>query len=182
MGMAGVSARRKRKFRATTDSSHGLPVAPDPPGRDFSVEAPDRAWAGDITCVWTREGRLYLAVVIDLFSRMVVGWSPGERMTRRLVMDALRMGVGRRGPGPGLIRHSDRGVQYCGGDFRGLLTGFGMTCGMSKKGDCRDNAVAESFFGKLKTERVFFADYQVAEKLKIASGCSKSCRCEESRK
>ena len=163
MALAGVSVRRRRRFRATTDSSHDLVVAPNLLGRDFSAQAPDRAWVSDITYVWTREGWLYLAVVIDLFSRMVVGWSLGERITRRLVMDALRMGVGRRRPASGLLHHSDRGVQYCSGDFRDLLTAFGMTCSMSRKGDCWDNAVAESFFGKLKTERVFFADYRTRD-------------------
>ena len=163
MALAGVSAKQHKKFKATTNSRHDLPVAPNLLEREFSVEAPDRAWASDITYVWTREGWLYLAVVIDLFSRMVVGWSLGERITRRLVMDALRMGVGRRRPGPGLIHHSDRGVQYCSHEFQKLLAAFGMTCSMSRKGDCWDNAVAESFFGTLKTERVFFADYKTRD-------------------
>jgi putative transposase len=163
MAMAGVSARQKRKFKATTDSSHEFPVAPNLLGREFSAEAPDRVWVSDITYVWTREGWLYLAVVIDLFSRMVVGWSMDNRISRRIVMDALKMGAGRRRPAPGLVHHSDRGVQYCSGDFRNLITAFGMTCSMSRKGDCWDNAVAESFFGKLKTERVFFADYKTRD-------------------
>jgi transposase InsO family protein len=163
MGLAGVSAKQHKRFKATTNSKHDLPVAPNLLGREFSAPAPDRVWASDITYVWTREGWLYLAVVIDLFSRMVVGWSLGERITRRLVMDALRMGVSRRRPGPGLIHHSDRGVQYCSSDFQKLLTAFGMTCSMSKKGDCWDNAVAESFFGTLKTERVFFGDYRTRD-------------------
>ena len=163
MALAGVSARQKRKFKATTNSRHDLPVAPNLLEREFSILAPDKLWASDITYVWTREGWLYLAVVIDLFSRMVVGWSLSERITRRLVMDALRMGVGRRRPAPGLIHHSDRGVQYASSDFQKLLTVFGMTCSMSRKGDCWDNAVSESFFGKLKTERVFFADYKTRD-------------------
>jgi putative transposase len=163
MALAGVAARQKRKFKATTDSSHELPVAPNLLGRDFSAPAPDRAWVSDITYVWTREGWLYLAVVIDLFSRMVVGWSMDKRITRRIVIDALRMGVGRRRPTPGLMHHSDRGVQYCSSDFQNLLEAFKMTCSMSRKGDCWDNAVAESFFGTLKTERVFFADYKTRD-------------------
>ena len=163
MGLAGVSAKQHKKFKATTNSNHDLPVAPNLLCREFSVDAPDKAWVSDITYVWTREGWLYLAVVIDLFSRMVVGWSLSERITRRLVMDALRMGVGRRRPAPGLVHHSDRGVQYCSLDFQKLLTVFGMTCSMSRKGDCWDNAVAESFFGTLKTERVFFADYKTRD-------------------
>ena len=163
MGLAGVSAKQAKKFRATTDSAHDLPVAPNLLCREFSPEAPDRVWVSDITYVWTREGWLYLAVTIDLFSRMVVGWSLGERITRRLVMDALRMGVGRRRPASGLMHHSDRGVQYCSYDFQKLLTAFGMTCSMSRKGDCWDNAVAESFFGTLKAERVSFRDYRTRD-------------------
>jgi len=163
MAMAGVSVSRRRKFKVTTESSHDLPVAPNLLSRDFSAQGPNRAWVGDITYIWTREGWLYLAVVIDLFSRMVVGWSLGARITRRLVMDALMMGVNRRRPGSGLLHHSDRGVQYCSGDFRELLTTFGMTCSMSRKGNCWDNAVAESFFGTLKTERVFLTDYKTRD-------------------
>ena len=163
MGLAGVTARQTRKFKATTNSAHDLPVAPNLLGRDFSVDAPDKVWVSDITYIWTREGWLYLAVVIDLFSRMVVGWSLGDRITRRLVMDALRMGVGRRWPAPGLTHHSDRGVQYCSSDFQKLLTAFGMTCSMSRKGDCWDNAVAESFFGTLKAERVPLRGYRTKD-------------------
>ena len=160
MGLAGVSAKQTKKFRATTDSSHDLPVAPNLLGREFSVEAPDKVWVSDITYIWTREGWLYLAVTIDLFSRMVVGWSIGDRITRRLVIDALRMGIGRRRPAPGLMHHSDRGVQYAATEFQKLLTAFKMICSMSRKGDCWDNAVAESFFGKLKTERLTFGGYR----------------------
>ena len=166
MGLAGVSAKQTKKFRATTDSSHDLPVAPNLLGRDFSVDAPDRVWVSDITYVWTREGWLYLAVTIDLFSRIVVGWSMGERITRQLVMDALRMGVGRRRPAPGLMHHSDRGVQYCSEDFQKLLDALKMACSMSRKGDCWDNAVAESFFGTLKTERVSFKSYRTRSEAK----------------
>ena len=108
---------------------------------------------GDITYLWTQEGWLYLAVVLDLFSRQVVGWSLSNRMTKKLVMDALRMSIWRRRPAPGLIFHTDRGSQYCSNDFQKLLKAHGMISSMSRKGNCWDNAVVESFFGSLKTER-----------------------------
>lgn len=155
----GLRAKVKRRFKATTDSRHQLPVAANLVSRDFSPEAPNRLWAGDITYVWTAEGWLYLAVVLDLFSRMVVGWAMSARMSRGLVMDALRMGVARRRPGAGVIHHSDRGAQYASGDFQRLLAAHGMRCSMSRKGDCWDNAPVESFFGTLKQELVFHERY-----------------------
>jgi len=159
MQLAGVKARQKRKFKATTDSNHSLPVASNLLKRDFTASKPDEVWVSDITYIWTAEGWLYLAVVLDLFSRKVVGWSLDRRMTGKLVMNALRMSSWRQRPDSGLIFHSDRGSQYCSRDFQKLLEMYGMKSSMSRKGDCRDNAVAESFFGSLKTERVFFTDY-----------------------
>jgi len=150
----GLRARGKRKFKATTNSSHGLPVSPNLPERRFTVEAPNQVWAGDITYVWREEGWLYLAVVIDLFSRQVVGFAMSERMTRQLVIDALRMAWFRRRPTNGLIFHSDRGSQYASGDFQKQLCAFGMRGSMSRKGDCWDNAVTETIFGSLKVERL----------------------------
>lgn len=150
----GLRARGKRKFKATTNSCHCLPVSPNLLERRFSVEAPNRIWVGDITYVWTEEGWLYLAVVIDLFSRQVVGFAMSERMTRQLVTDALCMAWFRRRPASGLIFHSDRGSQYASGDFQKQLSTFGMRGSMSRKGDCWDNAVAETFFGSLKVERL----------------------------
>ena len=150
----GLRARGKRKFKATTNSSHGLPVSPNLLERRFTVEAPNQVWAGDITYVWTEEGWLYLAVVIDLFSRQVVGFAMSERMTRQLVIDALRMAWFRRRPTNGLIFHSDRGGQYASGDFQKQLSTFGMQGSMSRKGDCWDNAVTETLFGSLKVERL----------------------------
>ena len=138
MKVHGLRARGKRKFKATTNSSHGLPVSPNLLERRFTVEAPNRVWAGDITYVWTQEGWLYLAVVIDLFSRQVVGFAMSERMTRQLVIDALRMAWFRRRPTNGLIFHSDRGSQYASGDFQKQLVTFGMKGSMSRKGDCWD--------------------------------------------
>ena len=154
MKACGLQARGKRKFKATTHSSHRLPVSPNLLERDFCVEAPNRVWTGDITYVWTDEGWLYLAVVIDLFSRQVVGFSMSERMTRTLVIDALRMAWFRRRPAAGLIFHSDRGSQYASGDFQKQLSAFGMRGSMSRKGDCWDNAVTETLFGSLKVERL----------------------------
>ena len=164
MKLAGVEARQKRKFKATTDSKHSLPVAPNLLKRDFTASKPDEAYVSDITYIWTSEGWLYLAVVLDLFSRKVVGWSLSRRMTRGLVMNALRMSYWRRRPNPGVIFHSDRGSQYCSRDFQNLLEMYGMKSSMSRKGNCWDNAVAESFFGSLKTERVFLTNYSSREK------------------
>jgi putative transposase len=163
MKLAGVSVRRRRKFKATTDSRHNLPVAPNLLDREFEVTEPDRVWVSDITYIWTAVGWLYLAVVLDLFSRQVVGWSMNKRITKKLAIDALRMGVWRRRPDVGLIFHTDRGSQYCSNNFQKLLEANDMVSSMSRKGNCWDNAVAESFFGSLKTERVFLAAYQTRE-------------------
>jgi putative transposase len=150
----GLRARGKRKFRVTTDSTHGLPVSPNLLERKFDVAEPNKVWTGDITYVWTDEGWVYLAVVIDLFSRRIVGFSMSKRMTRQLVLDALRMAWFRRRPAPGLIFHSDRGSQYASGDFQKQLTEFGMKGSMSRRADCWDNAVTETLFGSLKVERL----------------------------
>lgn len=166
MRLAGVSVKRKKKFRVTTDSRHKLPVAPNLLNRDFEVAEPNSVWVSDITYVWTREGWLYLATVLDLFSRQVVGWAMSNRITQELVMDAFTMALWRRRPSPGLILHSDRGSQYCGQAFQQLLKNSGAISSMSRKGDCWDNAVAESFFGTLKTERVSWRSYQTREEAK----------------
>ena len=155
MKQHGIYARTKRKFRVTTDSKHNLPVSPNLIGRDFSPVAPDRLWASDITYLWTDEGWLYLAVVVDLFSRQVVGWSMKPRMKTDLVLDALRMAWFRRRPARGLIFHSDRGSQYCAMAFRDALAQYGIASSMSRKGDCWDNAVVESLWGSLKLARVY---------------------------
>lgn len=150
----GLVARGKRKFRATTDSKHDHPVHPNLLGRNFSVTAPNRIWTGDITYVRTFEGWLYLAVVIDLQSRKVVGWAMGDRISSKLVVQALRMAIAARRPAPGLIFHSDRGSQYAGHLFQRVIKGFGFRPSMSRKGDCWDNAPTESFFATLKKELV----------------------------
>lgn len=151
----GIVGRRKPKFRRTTDSNHKLPVAANILDRNFVADEPDRAWVADITYIWTRQGWLYLAVILDLFSRRVVGWSMAEHMRTELVLDALSAALGSRLPSAaGLVFHSDRGSQYASGDYQKALDANGITCSMSRRGNCWDNAVAESFFSTLKTELV----------------------------
>ena len=150
----GIRARHKRRYKATTDSRHGLPVAPNLLDRQFEPSAPNQVWTFDITYIWTTEGWLYLAIVLDLFNREVVGWSIQPSMTVDLVTDALRMAWFRRQPAPGLIHHSDRGSQYAAGVFQDLLREYGMKCSMSRKGNCWDNAPTESWFGSFKNERI----------------------------
>jgi putative transposase len=164
MREAGVWVRYRRRYRATTNSDHRQPVFENRLERAFAVDAPDHVYAGDITYVWTQQGWLYLAVVIDLYSRKVVGWSTGRRLKSALVCDALQMALWRRRPPKGqLIHHSDRGVQYASHAFRRLLKAHGIEGSMSRKGDCWDNAVVESFFGSLKSERVHWRSYQTRE-------------------
>jgi len=160
MKAAGVQAKQRKRYKATTNSDHQYPVFENKLDRQFDVAAPDRAYAGDITYLWTQEGWLYLAVVIDLYSRKVVGWSMSSRMKAQLACDALRMAIWQRRPAAGLIVHSDRGSQYASKDYRRLLKAHGFEGSMSRKGDCWDNAVVESFFGSLKQERVQWRHYQ----------------------
>jgi len=155
----GIRARHKRRYKATTDSKHALPVAPNVLDRDFAPAAPNQVWTADLTYIWTDAGWLYLAIVLDLFNREVVGWSIKPRMTADIVVDALSMAWFRRKPAPGLIHHSDRGSQYASAAFQGKLVEFGMTCSMSRKGNCWDNAPTESFFNSLKNERVHGTRY-----------------------
>jgi putative transposase len=158
-----IAAKTKRKFRCTTDSDHDRPVAENVVDRQFEPEAPNRVWTADITYVPTREGWLYLAAVEDLYSRQIVGWSMGERIDSRLVVDALEMAVSRRLPGEGLVAHSDRGSQYASEPYRRLLSGHGITCSMSRRANCWDNAPMESFFASLKRERVHDEVYVTRE-------------------
>lgn len=148
----GLAARRRRRFQATTDSKHAFPVAANVLMREFRVEAPNTAWVTDITYVATLEGWLYLAVILDLFSRRVVGFALSDRITRELVLEALRRALAQRSGVQDLIHHSDRGSQYASHDYRRALEQAGITCSMSRRGNCWDNAVAESFFGTLKVE------------------------------
>jgi putative transposase len=153
----GIRGRGKRRFRLTTDSNHDLPIAPNVLNREFTVDVPNKVWAGDITYIATDEGWLYLAVVIDLFSRQVVGWSLRADMTQDLVTDALRMAWFRRRPpgNEGLIFHSDRGSQYASREFKSVLQGYGIRASMSRRGNCWDNACSETLFGSLKVERLY---------------------------
>ncbi len=152
MKQLGLKVKHKRKYKVTTDSKHKLPVARNVLNRDFSPTAPNQSWGTDITYLWTQEGWIYLAVVIDLYSRRVVGWSIDRRMKKALVIRALMMAVNLRKPPPGLIHHSDRGSQYASHDYQKLLKQHGMICSMSRKGNCWDNAPVERFFSSLKRE------------------------------
>lgn len=158
-----IVTRRRRRFRITTRSRHHRWIAPNLLQRQFQVDRPNRVWAGDVTFIATRSGWLYLAVLLDLHSRRVVGWSMSERNDLPLVMDALRMAILQRRPKPGLVHHTDRGRLYAAGEYRSLLDQYGMTPSMSRKRDCWDNAVAESFFATLKHELIWGRDYRTRD-------------------
>jgi putative transposase len=171
MRINGITVKIRRKYKATTTSKHDLPIAQNILDRKFAVHAigaTNRVWAGDITYVWTLEGWLYLAVVLDLRSRRVVGWSMSQSMERGLVLDALRMALLRRRPGPGVLHHSDRGSQYASADCRKLLKQHGMTSSMSRKGNCWDNAVVESFNATIKTELIHRTIWKTRETTRAA--------------
>ncbi len=154
MQARGLAARRRRPFRVTTDSRHPLAIAPNVLARQFERAKPDEAWVTDITYIPTGEGWLYLAAIVDLCSRFVVGWALSDRLARDLPLAALDMALARRRPPRGLLHHSDRGSQYASGDYRRTLDRHGIVCSMSRRGNCWDNAVAESFFATLKVELV----------------------------
>jgi putative transposase len=162
----GIRAKTVKKWRATTDSRHKLPVAPNALERQFAVTAPNRVWAGDITYISTAEGWLYLAVVLDLYSRAVIGWAMGSRLTASLASEALTMALMQRQPAIGLLHHSDRGVQYASHDYQNRLASAGIRCSMSRKGNCWDNACVESFFATLKKELIHDARYATREDAK----------------
>lgn len=159
----GITPKTQKKFKVTTDSRHNLPVAENLLDRNFEQTEPNRVWVSDITFVSTWEGWLYLATVQDLFSRKIVGWAMGKRMTARLTLDALDMAVQRRMPPPGLLHHSDRGSQYASGDYQRALKKYGMICSMSRKGNCWDNAVMESFYRSIKTELIYHEVFHTRE-------------------
>jgi transposase InsO family protein len=162
MSQEGLRGKKRRRFKVTTNSNHTYPVAPNVLDRKFDVDevgAPDQVWAADITYVPTREGWLYLAIVLDLASRLVVGWSMGETLESSLAVDALNMALQRRRPAAGLLHHSDRGVQYASNDYRALLEGKKVVASMSRKGNCWDNAVAESFFATVEIELIQDEDW-----------------------
>lgn len=160
MREAGIRSKVRRKFRKTTDSDHAHAIAPNLLAQDFEVFGPNQVWVSDITYIWTDEGWLYLATTMDLYSRKIVGWAMSSCITAELVVDALVMAIDLRSPPPGLVHHSDRGVQYAAHAFQGLLEENGITCSMSGKGNCYDNAVKESFFHTLKTEHCDHEHYR----------------------
>ena len=181
----GLAARRRRRFRRTTDSRHAFPIALNLLERNFTAEAPDRVWLADLTYIWTAQGWLYLAVVLDLYTRRVVGWTPrglqaasaartgssplammADHLRHELALAVLDMAIVRQRPAPGLIHHADRGVQYAAHGYRARLRRHGMLCSMSRKGDCWDNAPMESFFATLKGELVEEADYETHDDAK----------------
>jgi transposase InsO family protein len=164
----GIRAKRPRRFVRTTDSRHGLPVAENVLDRDFDPTEPNAAWCADITYIPTADGWLYLAVVEDLFSRKIVGWSMDATMTSRLAVDALEMAIRLRLPGEGLVAHSDRGSQYASEHYQGLLGKHGIVCSMSGVAQCWDNAPVESFFASLKRELVHDESYTTREQARAS--------------
>lgn len=160
MKIHGIAGKAKKKFKATTNSKHNLPVAENLLNQNFVAEKPNTIWVSDITYIATLEGWLYLVVILDLYSRQVVGWAMSNRLTSDFAVKALYQAIGRRRPASGCILHSDRGVQYASADFRNELKAYGFIQSMSRKGNCYDNAAAESFFHTLKTEHVYDYRYE----------------------
>ena len=169
MNAHGICARHKRRYKVTTDSKHGLPVAENLLDRNFTPRAPNQVWTSDITYLWTDEGWLYLAIVLDLFNREVVGWSLKARMSSDIATDALTMAWFRRRPAAGLMHHSDRGSQYASHVFQNKLKGYGMICSMSRTGNCWDNAPTESWFNSFKNERYHGVRYADHDQMRAAS-------------
>lgn len=166
----GLQARQKTRFKKTTDSDHGGPVAPNILDQDFSTDGSDQKWGVDISYVWTAEGWLYLAIVLDLFSRRIVGWSVSDRMKRGLAMDALQHAIDLRKPLPGLIHHSDRGSQYCSADYRRLVRSHGFIASMSGRGNCYDNAMVETVFKTIKSELIWRTAFATRDQASKAIG------------
>ena len=164
----GLRARQKRRFKRTTDSLHALPLAPNLLDQDFSAERPNEQWGADISYIWTREGWLYLAVVIDLYARRVVGWAVSDRLHTDLALRALRRALAVRRPAAGLLHHSDRGSQFCSLAYQAELRRYGLLISMSGKGNCYDNAMVETFFKTLKSELVWRTAFQTRAEAKTA--------------
>jgi putative transposase len=164
----GLQGRHRRRFRTTTQSNHAHPVAANVLKRKFDTTAPNQAWVSDITYVWTLQGWLYLCVILDLYSRRVVGWSMGARIDQALTLGALNMALKNRASNPGLVHHSDRGSQYAANVYRQVLAAQHIACSMSRQGDCWDNAVAESFFATLKVELVYAKQFATRAQAQFA--------------
>lgn len=168
MKKAGIKSRTKKKCKTTTNSHHKYPVAPNLLNQNFKASSPNSIWVADITYIWTSEGWLYLATLMDLFSRRIVGWSMSNRMTQTLTIDALKMAISKRKDVNGLIHHSDRGSQYAATAYQKILNDNGILCSMSRKGSCYDNAVMESFFHSLKSEWVYHYRYFTRQQAKTS--------------
>ena len=168
MRQNGIQVIRSRKFKRTTDSDHVFNIAPNLLQQDFAASRPNQKWAGDITYIWTREGWVYLAVILDLFSRRVVGWAISNRMKQDLALRAVNMAIAIRRPPPGCIHHTDRGSQYCAHDDQKLLRKHALTPSMSGKGNCYDNSAVESFFKSLKAELVWRRNWQTRREVEVA--------------
>jgi transposase InsO family protein len=163
-----IKAKTARKFKVTTNSKHNMPISENLLNQNFSVSTPDRVWVSDITYIRTLEGWLYLSIILDLYSRKIIGWSVSDRITKKVVTDALLKAIWNRKPSKGLIVHSDQGSQYASIEFRNIIKRFGFKQSMSGKGNCYDNAVAESFFHTIKTECVYSEVYKSKSEAKSA--------------
>jgi transposase InsO family protein len=166
----GLKALQKRRYKKTTDSNHGGPVAVNLLDQDFACDGPDQKWGADISYIWTAEGWLYLAIVLDLYSRRIVGWATSDRLKKDLALNAIRRAVALRGPSPGLIQHTDRGSQYCSHDYRRLLKAHGIIASMSGRGNCYDNAMVETVFKTIKNELVWRTIFLTRPAAELALG------------
>lgn len=163
-----IVAKTRKKFKATTNSKHKYPVADNILKQDFTAPKPNQIWVADITYIPTDEGWLYLAAIVDLYNKKVVGWAMDSTMTKQLCIDALKQAIGRQRPSKGLIHHSDRGVQYASKEYQKVLKSNGFKASMSRKGNCYDNACMESFFGTLKTELIYFTRFKTRAEARLA--------------
>ena len=166
----GLKALQKRRYKKTTDSHHGGPVAANLLDQDFACGGPDQKWGADISYIWTAEGWLYLAIVLDLYSRRIVGWATSDRLKKDLALNALQRAIALRSPSPGLIQHTDRGSQYCAHDYQKLLKMHGIIASMSGKGNCYDNAMVETVFKTIKNELVWRTSFQTRADAELALG------------
>ena len=166
----GLKALQKRRYKKTTDGSHGCPVAANLLDQDFTCDGPDQKWGADISYIWTAEGWLYLAIVLDLYSRRIVGWATSDRLKKDLALNALRRAIVLRNPMPGLIQHTDRGSQYCSHDYQRLLKAHGIIPSMSGKGNCYDNAMVETVFKTIKSELIWRTSFQTRSAANLALG------------
>ena len=166
----GLKALQRRRYKKTTDSNHGGPVAANLLDQDFACDGPDQKWGADISYIWTAEGWLYLAIVLDLYSRRIVGWATSDRLKKDLALNALRRAIALRSPSPGLIQHTDRGSQYCSHDYQRLLKAYGIVASMSGKGNCYDNAMVETVFKTIKNELIWRTSFQTRTAADFALG------------